>query len=364
MSAEERFKTKLHAPNLTPIRPTALAQQPPAIKSSAEFVAGFVPPDYVVDGLLIQGYIYSLTGATGAGKTAITQRLAASTAMGAKFAGRETKKARVLYLAAENPIDVRMRWIALAPHMGFDANTIAVWFIEDCFSISKMTARLKQEAEKVGGNFGMVIVDTGPVFFEGDDENSRTQQGAHAKMLRGLIDIIPGNPCIVVNCHPVKNAKTDNLVPAGGGNFLNQVDGNLTAAKNDSTTEMHTQGKFRGVDFAPMHFLLKTITHPDLKDSRGRLMPTVMCEWISDRHKEEIIQAKEKEEDKILALLAANPKASLPDIANEMGWKLYSGEPNKMRVKRAIDALVDDKLIKKARGGYGLTPEGKKVLAD
>jgi hypothetical protein len=75
---------------------------------------------------------------------------------------------------------------------------------------------------------------------------------------------------VIANCHPVKNASSDNLVPAGGGNFLNQVDGNLTAAKDESTTELHWQGTFAGVDFAPMFFQLQTVTHERLKDSRGR----------------------------------------------------------------------------------------------
>src|SRR5262249_26049301 len=105
----------------------------PLIKSSAEFITGFVPPDYVVEGLLQQGFLYSLTGQTGSGKTAITLRLAASIALGQLFAGRETKKLRALYLAAENPDDVRMRWIALAQHMGFAVDDIEVYFIEGCF---------------------------------------------------------------------------------------------------------------------------------------------------------------------------------------------------------------------------------------
>jgi hypothetical protein len=50
----------------------------------------------------------------------------------------------------------------------------------------------------------------------------------------------------------LRPATADNLLPAGGGSFLNQVDGNLTAAKTDNTTELHFQGKFRGVDFAPL----------------------------------------------------------------------------------------------------------------
>ena len=63
------------------------------IQSSAEFVGGYVPPDYIVDGLLQEGFLYSLTGATGAGKTAITLRLAVNVAEATAFAGRETKKA-------------------------------------------------------------------------------------------------------------------------------------------------------------------------------------------------------------------------------------------------------------------------------
>jgi hypothetical protein len=285
------------------------AKQPSLIVTSKEFVAGFVPPDYLIYGLIQEGFLYSLTGATGAGKTAITLRAAASVALAREFAGRKTKKRRVLYLAAENPIDVRMRWIALAQQMDFDADTIEVFFVEGKFKISQMTARLKQEATNYGGEFGLVVIDTGPVFYEGDDENNRTQQGHHAEMLRELIDIIPGRPAVIANVHPVKHADADNLLPAGGGNFLNQVDGNLTASKSDSTTELHWQGKFRGVEFAPMYFMIKTVTHERLKDSEGGLMPTVICNWINDREKEEIADQKVKDEDRILAFIEANPKA-------------------------------------------------------
>ena len=281
-------------------------QAKPLIQSSRQFVAGYTPPDYLVHGLLLEAFLYCLAGATGAGKTAITLRLAASLALGIPFAGRKTKKRRVLYLAAENPVDIRMRWIALAQQMDFDADTIEVYFIEGVFRISKMTNALKEEAERIGGEFGLIIVDTGPVFYEGDDENNRNQQGKHAE-LRGLINTIPGKPSVLANVHPVKNAGPDNLLPAGGGNFLNQVDGNLTAAKTDSTTEMHWQGKFRGVEFAPIHFLLRTVTHQTLKDSEGGLIPTVVCDWISDTAKEEITKQKLSDEDQLLAAIAADP---------------------------------------------------------
>jgi hypothetical protein len=339
------------------------AERGPLIKSSKDFVAGFVPPDYLVDGLLQEGFLYSLTGATGAGKTAITLRLAASVALGTVFANRETKKRRVLYLAAENPADVRMRWIALAQQMDFDADTVEVYFIEGGFRISQMADKLREEASCHGGEFGLVVIDTGPVFYEGDDENNRTQQARHAAMLRELIDVIPGRPAVVANVHPVKNAAADNLLPAGGGSFLNQVDGNLTAAKTDNTTELHWQGKFRGVEFAPMHFMLRTVTHERLKDSKGRSIPTVVSDWISDGTKEEIAAQKVKDEDRMLALIEADPRASQATLASKMGWKLFNGEPHKSKVSRCIKALKHDKLIKETRAGsYKLTEEGKAAL--
>lgn len=182
-------------------------------------------------------------------------------------------------------------------------------------------------------------------------------------MLRDLISVIPGKPAVVANCHPVKNAAPDNLLPAGGGNFLNQVDGNLTAAKTDSTTELHTQGKFRGVEFAPMHFLIKTVTHQDVRDSKDRLIPTVICEWISDREKENLAAQKVSDEDAVLKIIGNDLKATQPSIAIKMNWRLHSGEPHKMKAGRCIKALLKDKLIKATRrGNYILTDDGKKAL--
>lgn len=333
------------------------------IKLSSEFIAGFVPPDYVVEGILQQAFLYALTGATGAGKTCLTLLLAASVALGEVFAGRETKKLRVLYLAAENPDDVRMRWIALAQAMGFDIDTIEVYFIEGCFKISQAGKWLQAEAAARGGEFGLVVIDTSPAFYEGDDENSRTQMGNHARVLRGLINLIPGKPCVVANCHPVKNANADNLLPAGGGSFLNEVDGNLTAAKTDSTSELHWQGKYRGPEFAPMNFLIKTVTHQDLKDGKGNLIPTVICEWMSDETKDNIAKAVRMDQDAVLKFISENPTASNASIAIAMKWKLYNGGPNKMKASRCVKTLIKHKLIKETRGGqYRLDRAGEKVL--
>jgi hypothetical protein len=48
----------------------------PPILTAAEFMAGFVPPDYIIDGILQRGRQYALTSPTGHGKTAVALYLA------------------------------------------------------------------------------------------------------------------------------------------------------------------------------------------------------------------------------------------------------------------------------------------------
>ena len=59
-----------------------------------------------------------------------------------------------------------------------------------------------------------IIVDTAAAHFEEDNDNDNVQAGNHARRLRSLCGL-PGGPCVLVLCHPTKNAQDDNLVPQG-----------------------------------------------------------------------------------------------------------------------------------------------------
>ena len=84
---------------------------------------------------------------------------------------------------------------------------------------------------------------------------------------------------------------------------------------------------------------------------------------LTERAREEIAAAGRIDEDEILKLIDPDPAATLAKLAQAMGWKLFSGEPIKMRAKRCVDALKRAKLIKETRTGrWQLTPEGSKVL--
>ena len=96
------------APSIVPDAPAVTLPIKLAL-SSAEFVAGFTPPDYLVVGWLQRRFVYSLTAATGDGKTAVALLITLLISKGFKLGKLDFKCGRVLYFAGENPDDVRMR---------------------------------------------------------------------------------------------------------------------------------------------------------------------------------------------------------------------------------------------------------------
>ncbi|MEH2546901.1 hypothetical protein V1283_003546 [Bradyrhizobium sp. AZCC 2262] len=334
----------------------------PGIQSSADFIRGFTPPDYHVDGISQKGYLYSTTAMTGTGKTAVLLLLAALTMMGKPLGDREVEKGRVVYFAGENPDDVRMRWIAMAHHLDFDPNCVDVHFIAGTFSVAEMFERIKADVEKIG-DVDMIVVDTSAAYFHGDDENSNTQLGAHARNLRRLTTL-PGKPSVYAACHPVKNADPSNLLPRGGGAFIAEVDGNLTLNKGE-TVKLHWQGKHRGPDFDPIHFELKTVTAPSLVDSRGRPVPTVMAEALTKGESIKRADKARNDDDEVLLAIERGKGASLAELAEFLCWYTSSDAPHKDRVRRAKDRLYGKKLVDAARrGGWQLTRKGAEAAVE
>jgi hypothetical protein len=338
------------------------AKAPPLpIQSSTEFVSNFTPPDYLIDGLLQRRFIYSMTGPTGDGKTSVALLIALCVSQGFSLDGREIDKGKVLFMAGENPDDVRMRWIKQLDHAGLDPASVNVHFIPGSFALSDTVMRDRiMAANEERGPFDLIIVDTSAAFFEGDDENVNTQMLSHAKRLRGLINLIAGNPTIIVTSHPVKNFTRENMIPRGGGAFLNEMDGNLTCMKLDGTmiSELHWCGKFRGIDFNAIPFRLEVGQTERLKDSKGRLLWTVIARPITDNERDAAENTAETNQNKLLAAMVKMPGASLADLAQECGWQTKDGKPYKSLVQRLVTALKAAKLVKKQSGRWVLTKAG------
>lgn len=327
----------------------------PLIQSSAQFARDFHPPEYLIVGVLQRRFLYSFTGKTGSGKTAIVLFIAASVALGRNIGDIEVERGRVLYFAGENPDDVRMRWIAMSQQMDFDVNTIDVYFVPGRFKISEMRERIIAELEAIGGGVALIIIDTSAAYYEGKEVNSNTEQAEHGRMMRTLVGL-PGGPSVLVNCHPVKHAMPDNLLPLGAGAFLNEVDGNLTCHTDGPAAEVHWQGKFRGPDFEPISFeIVSGITHERLIDSKGRKIPTVIARPLSDTAKEEITKANRAKADRLLLEIDKDGKGSVADFCRRCGLLSRRGNPQKSTVQRLLAALKEAKMITKEIDGFAIT---------
>ena len=332
--------------------------------STTEFVVGFQPPDYLIDGLIQRRFLYSMTAPTGSGKTAIACRLAAHVDQGLPFAGREVERGKVLFFAGENPDDVRMRTIKLLEEMKIEPDACGIVWHAGSLKLSDQELRKRIAAEtKERGPFALVVVDTSAAFFEGEEENSNAQMGAHARMLRSLIDLSSGGPTVIVTCHPTKNAQMDNLLPRGGGAFIAEVDGNFVCIKQPDShiVELHWHGKFRGPDFAPIPFKLTVGKSAQLVDSKGRAISTVTARPIDQYEVEEDNIAARSRQDRLLFALCDDPGASLAELGKKVGWFYSNGEPNKSLVNRTLKALQAARLIKKEGHGWVVTPSGLKL---
>jgi AAA domain len=136
------------------------------IKSTAEFLERFEPPEYLWDGILRRRFLYSLTAQTGAGKTAFALLISAYAARGALLCGREIEGGCVLYFAGENPDDIRMRWIVMralgiAPEDG-------VFFVDGSHEIAAIVERVAAELTERGLELALVVVDTSAAYFRGE----------------------------------------------------------------------------------------------------------------------------------------------------------------------------------------------------
>lgn len=325
------------------------------IQSAADFIADFVAPEYVVEGIIQRGRLYTLTAPTGHGKTAAMLYMASHIAAGRDICGQEVERGSVLFLAGENPDDVRARVIAALEAYDMDAGALDLHFIAGTFSIRESLQILAAEAAKLP-DLMMIVVDTFAAYFDGDNENDNAQALDFARMVRRLT-ALESKPCVVMPAHPIKNATRSNLVPKGGSSLLNEVDGNLTIWNEDQLLTMHWQGKHRGVDFEPLQMEVSKYETANLRDKHGRLMPTVVAKPVLQLRAMEIAGKTIDVETGILRSIDDQP--ALPQ--RERAAQLHL---SKSAMDRAIQRMLKRKWLRKKGRKLALTDQGKEALSD
>lgn len=331
----------------------------PKLVTAKEFVDALHPPEYLIEDIAQFAYLYSLTAPTGHGKTAVALRLAFCVALGLPVGSRQVEQGRVLFLAGENPDDVRARILVMTMQMGVDLDALPIFVVEGVFDLKDTFDVVRAQIEEIGP-FSMIIVDTLAAYFQGDDDNSNVQMGDYARTQLRLLTTLPGRPAVIVPAHPTKGATRESLAPRGGGALLNEVDGNLRLWSNgEGVTELHWHGKLRGPIFEPIQFALDPVTHDCLKDSKGRLMPTVMARALTEAESEGLRSTLRRDEDGVLDAINEFPDGSLSDWCRFLGWVRPNGEEQKSKIDRRLWSLERDKLVRKVRDRWILTTAGE-----
>jgi hypothetical protein len=328
-----------------------------------DFMATFVPPDYVIDGIVQRGRLYACTAITGHGKTAVWLYLGCMVAIGRKIGTIEVAKGNVIYLAGENPDDLCGRMHAVCHAFGLKRDTLP-YVLPSRFPLTADAAEaLKREIDALNLEPVLIIVDTAAAFFPGEDDNANVQMGDYGSTLR-ILTTCQGSPGVVVQAHPVKNADRDNLLPRGGGAFVNELDGNLTLwsdAVGESTT-LHWQGKIRGPDFHAIPFVLRPVAIEHLKDRKGRPFVSNVAEIQSQEAADNARAQAISDENAVLYWLNQSPGISQASIAVNAGWVSNEGTPHKGKVNRCLRNLKRDKLARNHRGKWLITTLGKAEL--
>jgi hypothetical protein len=346
---------------------------PRPLLTKREFMDTFKIPDYIVDGIIQRGRLIAMTSPTGHGKTAVALYLGEMVATGRSIGSLAVEEGEVIFLAGENPDDLCGRMHAAVQHYGTSADCQNLSVMPVNFPMTQADAdALRQQiddrerpASLTPAPLSLIVLDTSASFNPSEDENNNIEMGKWARILRTLTQC-RGNPAVLVLCHPLKDPRRDNLLPRGGGAFLNEVDSNLTLwSEEGESTQLFWAGKHRGAQFQAVNFSLVPVTLRDLTDQRGRPITSVVATLQTETEAERVFANARTDENTVLEWLRRNPGISMRDIARNCGWVSDKGVENKGKVHRLLVKMSKEKpaLVRQHRGKWVITNAGEEELA-
>jgi hypothetical protein len=260
--------------------------------SSTEFNKDSSAPSYIWHRVFQRGYLYTITGMWGAGKSALAITLAIHAALGLHLCGRGMVVAKVLVLCGENPDDVRLRVRATCEVFGIDPASLEsrLFFTKLPFAIDDQVKRNEFIADAARiGPVDLLIIDTGPAHSSADDENDNRQAHALAIAIRALMEAL-GSPATVALMHPTKGATRETVgTSRGGGAFSGSVDALCGVWRHDNgVMEFFHCNKFRGPGYDPMFFELRRHEFVDLIDNFHEAAISVVAVPTDDKPKAKV----------------------------------------------------------------------------
>jgi len=286
--------------------------------------------DFVIEDVLERGAVYCMTGNTGAGKTAIAVTTTLSIAAGISWGTHDVAKGDVLYIAGENPSDVRRRFITMRGTYKNELSLVDknIHIIHQSFILNDdMLPELIDICNNVMPV--LIMIDTDQAVSGAIDENSNAERLEQAKRYR-LLSKCNSRPTVVIQTHPTKQMTKDTLQPRGASSLRNEVDGNICcwrdSKKNPDLTELFSDAdKWRGMQFK-LNFR-KHMGHVITKKKDGSTVPIPMlipdstditAPNIDKEQTEVLLRLIYREYEKEIF---THPAANSPDVAYKVLYK-------------------------------------------
>jgi hypothetical protein len=325
------------------------------IETSTEFVEYEYEDDYIERVLPDDGYTV-LMGQSGDGKTfTALDMILAMARSNCRWRDRDTKPARVLYIAAEGSVGVRKRLKAYAQHHGVALADLNVEWLGDCPDLTQdADVNALIPAIKARGSFTHIVIDTWSQVTAGADENSSRDMGAALKRVKKLRRATGSNMMFVahVGKDPTKGLR-------GWSGFKAAMDCQIEVSR-DGDKRMMTVRKLRdeedGETFA-FHLLRVQIG----VTKRGK--PVTSCVVIHDANLAAPTKAPirvGKVETQVLDVIedafAKNAgEAPTREFAVQLAFEKYPPKKNEKtqtikNLRRAIKNLLKKRLLEEKDG--------------
>jgi hypothetical protein len=333
--------------------------EPLKAKNLCEFLDEHPVIEFAVDDMLRRGWLYALTAPTGAGKTAVAVPLALTFATSGMFANHQCNGGPVIYVAGENPDDVRSRIVVALERLKIRDDVPEIYVIDRSFDLTERVDDLVAEVERIKP--GLIIVDTDAAVNLGSgDEDGAAERMAQAKKYR-MLTRCASRPTVITLCHPGKRPEgPDDCTPRGSGALLNEIDGNFRLWRENDVADLTSDpNKFRG-SAVSIRFKSSVTTTEAVKDGKGRLIPVPYFSILTE-HEARVELAKDLSDgDKVMRALYETDGnyTTLVDLGKDAGvvTGMMAGDVSK--VSRILNDLLKDKLVQKIRRKFKLTRKG------
>ena len=260
---------------------------------------------------------------------------------------------RSAFCTAENPDDLRMRFMVACYIFGIDVQVIDrdIIISDNRVAPEDIVAWTKETDQ----SFTLIVVDTWQAYFDGRDPNNNAEAVSFTRRFRPLATG-KGAPIVIVAAHPPKQASNDNLLPYGGGGTLNEVDGNFTFRIDESGFfRLHWLGKIRGLPFDPLHFLIDKLDAPEVITVEGVRVKLPVMFPVDQEAVDARGEALANRDLMLLKAMADDPTGS------ERKWATAAGITRRA-AQMMLERLQHDRLVTKKARRWTLTNEGKKWL--